>query len=43
MDETTIRISKQTKKLLDEAKLHHRETYEDVIKRLLETVKKEKG
>jgi hypothetical protein len=31
----TIKISLATKKLLEKAKQHPRETYEDVIKRLL--------
>jgi len=33
---TTIHISRKTKKRLDELKIHRREPYEDVIKRLLE-------
>jgi len=31
---TTIRISRQTKELLDDLKHHSRESYEDVIERL---------
>ena len=34
MSSTTIRISHQTKELLDDLKLHPRESYEDVIGRL---------
>jgi len=33
---TTIAISKGTKKKLDKLKVHPREPYDDVIKRLLE-------
>lgn len=33
---TTMVISKETKQKLDDSKEHHRETYEDVIKRLIE-------
>ena len=33
---TTIQISVETKEKLEKAKVHPRETYEDVIKRLLE-------
>jgi len=33
---TTIRIYKDTKKLLDKLKEHPRETYDDLIKRLIE-------
>jgi len=33
---TTIQISVETKGKLEKAKVHPRETYEDVIKRLLE-------
>ena len=32
---TTIHISEETKKELEQLKIHHREPYEDVIKRLL--------
>lgn len=35
METTTIRISQKIKTELDNAKQHPRETYEDVIKRLL--------
>jgi predicted CopG family antitoxin len=31
-----IRVSSETKKALDELKTHHRETYDDVIRRLIE-------
>ncbi len=27
----TIKVAEQTKKMLDEMKIHHRETYDDVI------------
>jgi len=33
---STIRVSEVTKKRLDELKVHPREPYEDVIKRLIE-------
>jgi len=33
---TTIAVSKETKKNLDKLKIHPREPYEDVIKRLIE-------
>jgi len=33
---TTIQISVETKEKLEKAKVYPRETYEDVIKRLLE-------
>jgi len=33
---TSIRISKHVKKQLDGVKIHHRETYEDVIRRLIQ-------
>jgi len=39
MEITTIQISVETKKKLEKAKIHPRETYEDVIKRLLEKEK----
>jgi predicted CopG family antitoxin len=39
MEITTIQISVETKKKLEQAKIHPRETYEDVIKRLLEKEK----
>ena len=32
---TTIRVHRKTKKLLDEVKVHPRETYEEVILRLI--------
>ncbi len=35
VETTTIRISKGLKKQLDKIKIHLRETYEDIIKRLL--------
>jgi predicted CopG family antitoxin len=41
MRKTTIRISEETKKILDELKMHPRETYDDVLRRLLQ--KKEVG
>jgi predicted CopG family antitoxin len=31
----TIALSEKTKENLDKLKIHHRETYEDVIKRLI--------
>lgn len=37
MNITTIRITKDLKTKLDKIKIHYRETYEDVIKRLVET------
>ena len=36
MEITTIQISVETKGRLEKAKIHPRETYEDVIKRLLD-------
>jgi predicted CopG family antitoxin len=33
---TTIHVSKETKEKLDKLKIHPREPYEDVIKRLIE-------
>jgi hypothetical protein len=33
---STVRVSAATKKRLDELKIHPREPYEDVIKRLIE-------
>jgi len=36
MRKTTIAISKETKEKLDRLKVHRREPYEDVIKRLIE-------
>jgi predicted CopG family antitoxin len=42
-ENTTIGISKDTKELLDKAKQHPRETYEDVIVRLLKLAGKEAG
>jgi len=41
MVRTTIQISQNLKKLLDSLKIHPRETYEDVIRRLIE--KKKEG
>ena len=35
MTKTTIAISKETKEKLDRLKVHRREPYEDVIKRLI--------
>lgn len=35
LKKTTIKISQLTKEKLDQAKVHHRETYEEVILRLL--------
>lgn len=32
---TTIRISESTKKMLDKVKVHHRETYDDILKRAI--------
>ena len=34
---TTIQVSREIKKLLDELKLHPREPYDSVIRRLVET------
>jgi hypothetical protein len=36
---STVRVSAATKKRLDELKIHPREPYEDVIKRLIERCK----
>lgn len=37
---TTIKLSEATKKEMDKLKVHKRETYEDLIKRII--IKKEK-
>ena len=37
---TTIRVDEETKGLLDAVKIHPRETYNDVLKRLIKDVKK---
>jgi hypothetical protein len=34
-----MKISAETKKKLDDLKIHFRETYEDVVKRLIEQCK----
>jgi len=39
MMKTTIAVSKELKQKLDSIKVHPRETYEDVIKRLVEIMK----
>jgi len=39
MVNTTIKLSQEIKKKLDEIKVHPRETYAQVIKRLLECYK----
>ena len=36
MKKTTIQVYEETKKVLDEIKVHPREPYDDVIKRLIE-------
>ena len=38
---TTIRVREETKKRLDELKIHRREPYEEVILRLIKKIKKE--
>jgi len=38
---TTLRVRVETKRMLDEVKVHPRETYEDVIKRLIEIYKQQ--
>jgi len=40
MKKTTIKVSESAKRKLDKIKLHPRETYEDVILRLLEETQK---
>ncbi len=40
MNITTIKISQETKRKLDKVKIHPRETYEDIIVRLLKVVKR---
>ncbi|MGC8936753.1 MAG: DUF7557 family protein [Candidatus Methanomethylicaceae archaeon] len=40
MKNSTIALSDETKKALDELKVHPREPYEDVIKRLIEKCRK---
>ena len=37
---TTIRVDEDVKKILDSIKIHPRETYNDILKRLIEEVKK---
>ena len=37
---TTIRVDEDVKKMLDSIKIHPRETYNDILKRLIEKVKK---
>jgi len=39
MVRTSIQLSRETKDMLDKLKIHNRETYEDVIKRLIEKCK----
>ena len=39
---TTIRIRRSTKKRLDVVKVHPRETYEDVILRMITKIEEEK-
>jgi predicted CopG family antitoxin len=39
MQKTTIKISKKIKQELEKMKIHPRETYEDVIIRLIKKVK----
>lgn len=39
MTATTIQLSKEMKKTLEEMKLHPRETYEEVLERLLEDLR----
>ncbi|MHA1596584.1 MAG: DUF7557 family protein [Candidatus Asgardarchaeia archaeon] len=38
---TTIRVHRETKKRIDEVKVHPRETYEEVILRLIEKWKEQ--
>jgi len=40
MEKTTIKLSYRTKRKLDKIKIHPRETYEDVIIRLIKKVRK---
>ena len=40
MPKVLIRISEENKKALDNMKVHHRETYDDVVQRLLENLSK---
>jgi len=35
-----VKVSEETKKRLDSLKIHHRETYDDVIRRLIEFFEK---
>lgn len=39
---TVIRISVKTKRVLDELKIHPRETYDDILKRLIKFFKEGK-
>lgn len=34
-ENTTIKISKKTKERLDKLKVHHRESYEEILQRML--------
>jgi len=36
-----IKVSDETKKKLDSLKIHHRETYDDVVKRLIQFYEKQ--
>ena len=36
---TTIQLDERTKGLLDRLKVHHRETYNEILKRLIESYK----
>ncbi len=38
VDTTTIRVTEETKKLMDSMKIHPRETYDDLLIRLIEEI-----
>lgn len=39
VETTTIRVDDKTKDMLDSIKVHPRETYDDILKRLIEMIK----
>lgn len=42
-DSSTIRLTREVMVKLEGLKIHHRETYEDVIRRLIDGVKHKRG
>jgi len=41
METTTIQVNESTKKMLDKIKVHHRESYNELLRRLAESYSKE--